>query len=154
VKSNLYFLSISALMGVAVFSGAIASHAGAQGETVEPVILAQSGRRTVGQINPSRPIQIEVINAGGVPITSQLTQPPTDERLVAPGNRVTFGSLTTSYLPTPIFFLAAPEEADIGLSLSVLTEGNLVRVVIGAALSEVPGSRSMTIDTNGAIYVF
>lgn len=153
MKFNLWFLSIGVLTGIIVLSGAIASHS-SEAETVTPIILAQSGRQPVGQINPNRPIQIEVINAGGAPVISRLTQPPTDERLVAPGRRVTFGSLTTSYLPTPIFFLASPQQSDIGLSLSVLTEGNLVRVVVGAALSEVPGGTSMTIDTNGQIYVF
>jgi hypothetical protein len=121
--------------------------------SAEPVLTAQANV-AVGYVNPNQPIQIEVVNAGGVPIRCRLTLPATDERTVAPGGRTTFGSLNTSYLPVPIYFLAFPENNDIGLSLYVITEGNRVEVVMAQARSEVPGSTAMNIDPDGGIYIY
>jgi hypothetical protein len=116
--------------------------------------IAQNAGQPVASINPSRPVQIEVVNAGGAPVTCRLTQPPTDDRRVLPGSSVTFGSTQTSYLPLPIYFLISPEEANIGLSLYVSTEANLIRVVVAEARSDIPGSTSLRVDANGGVYVY
>ncbi|WAL59298.1 hypothetical protein [Thermocoleostomius sinensis] len=116
--------------------------------------LAQSAVQPVASVDPSRPIQIEVLNAGGVPITCRLTQPPTDDRRVLPNSRVTFGSTQTSYLPLPINFLASAEQQNIGLSLYVTVEDNVVQVVVAQARSDIPGSTAIRIDTSGGVYVF
>lgn len=150
MKTRLLVLSGSALIGMAMVSLAIAPVLEAN---ADPLLTAQSNV-AVGAIDPSEPVLIEVVNAGGVPILTRLTLPATEERLVAPGDTITFGSLATSYLPLPINFLAYPEEQDVGLSLYVLTEGNTVRVVVGQARSEVPGSTAMNIDALGGIYIY
>lgn len=116
--------------------------------------LAQTAVEPVASVDPSRPIQIEVVNAGGVPITCRLTQPATDDRRVLPDGQVTFGSTRTSYLPLPINFLASAEEQNIGLSLYVTAENNVVRVVVAQARSDIPGSTSVRIDANGGVYVY
>lgn len=119
-----------------------------------PIRVAQDARDAVAIVDPDRPIQIEVVNAGGVPITSRLTQPPTDDRRVTPGNSVTFGSTHTSYLPPPIYLLVSPEAENIGLSLYVTVKDNGVKVVVAAARSDTPGSTSMRIAPDGGIYVY
>lgn len=116
--------------------------------------LAQNAGDSVASVVPDRPIQIEVVNAGGVPITARLTQPPTDDRRVVPGNSVTFGTTHTSYLPLPINLLVTPEAQDIGLSLYVTAENNVVKVVVAQARSDIPGSTSMRIAPDGGIYVY
>lgn len=116
--------------------------------------IAQNEREPVAQIDPDRPILIEVVNAGGVPITCRLTQPATDDRVVAPGSSVTFGSATTSYLPVPIYFLAYPSEQNIGLSLYALVDDNVIQVVVAESFSDMPGTTAMSIDANGSIYVY
>lgn len=116
--------------------------------------VTQNAGQPVASVVPDQPIQIEITNAGGVPVTSQLTQPPTDARRVTPGNTVTFGTTHTSYLPLPINLLISPEQQDIGLSLYVTVEGNVVKVVVAQARSDVPGSTSMRIAPEGGIYVY
>lgn len=116
--------------------------------------IAQNAGDPVDSVVPDRPIQIEVVNAGGVPITCRLTQPPTDDRRVVPGSSVTFGTTHTSYLPLPLNLLVSPEAQDIGLSLYVTAEDNVVRVVVAQARSDVPGSTSVRIAPAGGIYVY
>lgn len=150
MKIRSLMLAGSVLMGMAMVPLAIAPTLQA---SAEPLLIAQSNV-AVGAIDPGAPVFLEVVNAGSVPVLTRLTLPATEERRIAPGDTVTFGSLATSYLPLPINFLAYPEEQDIGLSLYVLTEGNTVRVVIGQARSEVPGSTAMNIDALGGIYIY
>ncbi|MBF2003629.1 MAG: hypothetical protein IGS38_23265 [Synechococcales cyanobacterium M58_A2018_015] len=107
-----------------------------------------------GRINPSRPIRIEVVNAGDAPITCVLTQPASAERTLAPGSRTSFGSTRTSYLPLPVNLLVYPQTTDVGLSSYIFVEGNVVTVVVGAQLSATAGDISMTIEPNGNIYLF
>jgi hypothetical protein len=149
---NRYFVSLCtlAVAGVALASLPVV----ALPTLTTSIDLAQSAVDPVASVDPDRPIQIEVINAGGVPITCRLTQPPTDDRRVVPGSRVTFGSTQTSYLPLPINFLASAEQQNIGLSLYVTVENNVVQVVVAQARSDIPGSTSIRIDANGGVYVF
>lgn len=120
-----------------------------------PVVeVAQSAERPVARINPNRPIQIEVVNAGDTSITCMLTQPASAERIVPPGGKTTFGSTRTSYLPLPINFLAYPDQVNIGISSYVFVEGGVLTIVIGEQLSQSAGDISMNVDTNGNIYLY
>lgn len=119
-----------------------------------PIQVAQDARDAVAIVDPDRPIQIEVVNAGSVPIISRLTQPPTDDRRILPDSSVTFGTTHTSYLPPPIYMLISPEVEDIGLSLYVTVKDNSVKVVVAQARSDIPGSTSMRIAPDGGIYVY
>ncbi len=115
---------------------------------------AEESQRPVGQINPTLPIRIEVVNAGNAAITCVLTQPASAERQLVPGAKTSFGTVTTSYLPLPINFLAYASSPQIGLSSALTIEGNVVTIVIGEQLSETPGDIAMNIDTNGYIYSY
>lgn len=116
--------------------------------------VAQSAERPVARINPNRPVQIEVVNAGDAPITCALTQPASAERIVPPGSKTTFGSTRTSYLPLPINFFAYPNQDNIGISSYVFVEGGMLTIVIGEQYSESSGDISVNVDTEGNIYLY
>lgn len=116
--------------------------------------IAQASATPVAQLDPSRPVQIVVVNAGDAPVICTLTQPASAERRVAPGDRTTFGSTTTSYLPLPINFLLYPEGSNIGISSYVSEENNVVTVVVGEQASETPGDIAMAIEPDGSIYLY
>lgn len=146
---NLYLPSIS-LMAVVGLPITVAALPALYPAAIQ---VAQAGD-PVASVNPDRPIQIEVANAGGAVVTSRLTQPPTDDRRVVPGSSVSFGTTHTSYLPLPINLLVSPEAQDIGLSLYVSAQDNVVRVVVAQARSDVPGSTSVRIAPDGGVYVY
>lgn len=147
---NVYLASVS-LMAIAGLPTAAAAlpvlHPAA-------IHIAQNAGTPAASIDPDRPIQIEVVNAGGAAVISRLTQPSSDDRRVAPGSSVTFGTTHTSYLPLPLNLLVAPEAENIGLSLYVTAENNVVRVVVAAARSDIPGSTSVRIAPDGGVYVY
>jgi hypothetical protein len=116
--------------------------------------VAQSTERPVARIDPRRPIQIEVVNAGDAPITCLLTQPASAERIVPPGGKTTFGSTRTSYLPLPINFFAYPDQDNIGISSYVFVDGGVLTVVIGEQYSQASGDISMNVDMDGNIYLY
>ncbi|MBF2046691.1 MAG: hypothetical protein EDM05_61355 [Leptolyngbya sp. IPPAS B-1204] len=116
--------------------------------------VAQSAAEAIGQVNPNRPVQIEVVNAGDAPITCMLTQPASAERRVPPGGKTTFGSTRTNYLPLPINFLAYPDRDNIGISSYVFVEGNVVKIVIGEQISQISGDISLNINEDGSIFLF
>lgn len=115
---------------------------------------AAESQRPVGRIDPTLPIRIEVVNAGGATITCVLTQPASAERQLTPGSTTSFGTTTTSYLPLPINLLAYATETQIGLSSYLSVEGNVVSIVIGEQLSDTPGDIAMNIDADGYIYSY
>lgn len=116
--------------------------------------IAQNVRQTVGQVNPSKPIQLKIINGGRASVTCRLSRPASNDRIVAAGDTVTFGNLNAQYLPPPIYFLAYPADLDIGLSMDVFAENNVVTIIIGAQLSDTPGNTAVTVDANGAVYLY
>ena len=115
---------------------------------------AEASQRPIGQLNPTLPIRIEVVNAGNTAITCVLTQPASAERQLAPGARTYFGTVTTSYLPLPINFLAYASNTQIGLSSDLTIESNVVTIVISEQRSETPGDIAMNIDPDGYIYFY
>lgn len=145
------FLSVVTIVGVALLPLSVTTSSMLPAAAID---IAQNAGDAIASVDPDRPIQIEVVNAGGVPVTSKLTQPPSSDRRVTPGNSVTFGTTHTSYLPLPINLLVSPETQDIGLSLYVSAAGNVVRVVVAQARSDIPGSTSVRIATDGGIYVY
>jgi hypothetical protein len=118
-----------------------------------PLQLAQAGQ-VVASVNPNQPIRIEVINGGGSSVVCRLTQPASAERLLQPGSRTTFGSLSTQFIPPPVYFVAYPQGTNVGLSMDVFTSGNTVTVIIGEQLSDTPGRTSVSIAPNGAVSVY
>jgi hypothetical protein len=122
--------------------------------SVHPSVQVAQAGQVVASVNPNQPIRIEVINGGGAPVVCRLTQPASSDRLVPPGETVTFGSTNTQFLPPPVYFVAHPEGTNIGLSIDVFTSGNTVTIVIGEQLSDTPGRTSVSIAPNGAVSVF
>jgi hypothetical protein len=116
--------------------------------------LDQAAEASQRQLDPTLPIRIEVVNAGNTAITCVLTQPASAERQLAPGARTSFGTVTTSYLPLPINFLAYASNTQIGLSSDLTIEGNVVTIVISEQRSETPGDIAMNIDPDGYIYFY
>jgi hypothetical protein len=57
-------------------------------------------RPPIAKVNPTKPIQVRVISQTNVPVVARVVA-KTDDRLVAPGQSVTFGRLHTNYLPLP-----------------------------------------------------
>lgn len=148
---NLYFASMPV---VAVIGALLSPIAVVALPALSTIQLAQNAGDPVALVDPDQPIQIEIVNAGGAPITCRLTQPPTDDRRVVPGSNVTFGTTHTNYLPLPINLLVSPEEQNVGLGLSVTVSENVVKVVVDEARSDIPGSTSMRISLDGGIYVY
>lgn len=147
-------LGIAALSAVAIAAGAsfpaMANWLTAQQTAPRPFRLV--GQLTA-RVDPNRPIQIEVVNAGRVPIQALLTQPPTDTRRVLPNESITFGSTSQSFLPPPIYFTASPERSDIGLSMYVSATGNRLRIVIAQAPSDIPGNGAVIVERSGLVFV-
>jgi len=111
-----------------------------------------------GQLNPNRPIRIDVVNGGDIPIMFELTQPSVLQRELPPNGTISFGTTHTSYLPPPVILLAYPPSdnpEDIGINLYIVSvENNIVEVVVSEQLSDIPGDRSIEIDTAGFVYSY
>jgi hypothetical protein len=123
-----------------------------QGARIE---IAQGATSQVGQVNPNQPIRIEVTNAGSLDLMFSLTQPISTERRVSAGEEIAFGSTSTSFLPPPVYLVAYPEVSEVAVNMYVLsTEGNVVEVVVGEQLGYLPGGRTLTIESDGSVYVF
>lgn len=118
---------------------------------IPPKAIAQVSEERIGRINPARPIQIEIINGGDLPITAALVQPASAERQIAPDSQTAFGNITTSYLPLPINLIVYPQGDGIGLSVDVLVEGNVITVIVSEQLSEDSGALSLSVDENGNV---
>ncbi|MFQ3618556.1 MAG: hypothetical protein SNJ81_10780 [Cyanobacteriota bacterium] len=126
----------------------------AQAQTVTslaPGAIAQISEERVGRINPARPIRIEIINGGRATIAAALTQPASAERQIAPNSQTAFGTTTTSFLPLPINLLVYPLGTNIGLSVDVLVEGNVIQVIVGEQLSDDSGTINLSVDENGNV---
>lgn len=114
--------------------------------------------RPVASVNPTQPLQIRVINQADsdVAVTSQLIQPASNEREVAPGSSVIFGRLHTSYLPLPLQLMLYVKSADIGLKSDVRVVNNEMIVTVmakPAASPAVPGAQTVNVDATGNVYL-
>lgn len=151
-----------ALVGVglvalgALQAEALPSYSDAIRTGVNPSIeIAQGADNRVGQVNPRRPIRIEITNAGEADTIFSLSQPISAERRAPVGETIAFGSTQNSYLPPPVYLMAYPEETEIAINIYVLsTTNNVVKVVVGQQLSDIPGGRTLTIEPDGSVYVF
>jgi len=118
----------------------------------------------VAQVDPEEPIQIQVINESEVDIGALVRFPPTDTRMAAPGESVTFGVLHTSFLPPPIDFqvfalLDGSMIDDMTLETDIVAENNAiiitVEVVPNAAATTAPGiRRGVRVTESGEVYLF
>jgi hypothetical protein len=135
---------------------ALPSHLDASSMGMRPSVeIAQGANSRVGQVNPNRPIRIEITNAGEADTIFSLSQPISAERRAPVGETIAFGSTQTSYLPPPVYLMAYPEETEIAVNIYVLsTTNNVVKVVVGQQLSDIPGGRTLTIEADGSVYVF
>jgi hypothetical protein len=113
--------------------------------------IAQISEERVGRVNPARPIRIEIINGGRATIAAALTQPASAERQIAPNSQTAFGTTTTSFLPLPINLLVYPLGTNIGLSVDVLVEGNVIQVIVSEQLSDDSGTINLSVDENGTV---
>jgi len=117
--------------------------------------IAQSADDRVGQINPNAPIRIDIANAGDLDIVFSLSQPVSASRVAPAGGEISFGTTHTSFLPPPVYLLAYPEETEIAVNFYVLsTANNIIEIVIGEQLSDVPSGRTLTIEPDGSVYIF
>lgn len=156
---NLLTLSIAAAFSGIVQATIVPAHADTHSPTSATIGQANfRGEAPVGQLNPSRPIRIDVVNGGDVPIIFEITQPSVIQRELPPNGTISFGTTHTSYLPPPVILLAYPPSEnleDIGINLYVVSvENNIVEVVVSEQLSDIPGDRSIEIDTNGFVYSY
>ena len=117
--------------------------------------LAQDIEERVGQVNPNRPIRIEILNAGDASVIFSLTEPVSTQRQLPPRGEIAFGTTHTSFLPPPVYLLAYPETTEIGVNLYVVsTANNVIEIVVGEQISDIPGGRALTIEEDGSIYIF
>jgi len=117
--------------------------------------IAQSEADRAGQVDPNKPIRIEIANAGGVDIMFSLTQPVSATRRLPAGGEIAFGTTHTSFLPPPVYLIAYAEMTEVAINFYVLsTDNNVVEVVVGGQYSDVPAGRTLTIEPNGDVYVF
>jgi len=120
-----------------------------------PIELAQGVEDRVGQVNPNRPIRIEILNAGDTSVIFSLTEPVSTQRQLPPRGEISFGTTHTSFLPPPIYLLAYPETTEIGINLYVVsTANNVIEIVVGEQISDIPGERALAIEEDGSIYIF
>lgn len=114
-------------------------------------------RTPVAKIDPKQPIQIRVINKSeiDVDIVAELIQPPSDERIAAPGESVTFGRLHTSFLPLPIELAIFHKGQDIVLNnLELKVENNEIIITVAAETGVAGGLREIRVTQSGDIYLF
>lgn len=120
-----------------------------------PIELAQGVEEQVGQVDPNRPIRIEILNAGDASVIFSLTEPVSTQRQLPPRGEIAFGTTHTSFLPPPVYLLAYPETTEIGVNLYVVsTANNVIEIVVGEQISDIPGGRALTIEEDGSIYIF
>ncbi|WP_088889910.1 hypothetical protein [Leptolyngbya ohadii] len=147
-------LSRSGLAGLALLAG-LPAVALPPPRLEIPIEIAQEVTQKVGQVNPNRPIRIEITNAGQLDLEFALTQPVSAQRRLPAGGEIAFGSTSTSFLPPPVYLMAYPEESEIAVNMYVLsTDRNVVEVVVGQQAGILPGGRTLTIDSDGSVYVF
>ena len=148
------FACVSAIVFGAIVLSVVTTTSPAVSQALGNVSREAEGERLVARVDPNRPIQIKVVNAGGATVTCALTQPASAERTLKPGESTTFGSTASACLPLPINFLVYPGDTLIGLSSSVFAEGNVVTIVVSQQLSEASGDIAVSINTDGSVYLY
>jgi hypothetical protein len=109
--------------------------------------------RPVARINPSRPVQIRVVNPGDATVIATLTQPTSAERRVPPGGSTTFGSTTQNFLPLPIEMVIYPVDPKVAVAIDVAASNNVVEVIVSQQLSSgSTGNLAVSIESNGDIF--
>ncbi|HSM82835.1 MAG TPA: hypothetical protein VLS96_14185 [Nodosilinea sp.] len=125
-----------------------------------PLPIAQvettDSRSPVGTVDPDQPIQLEIVNVSRLDaaIGAVLVQPPSDERLAAPGETVTFGRLHTSFLPPPLeldIFASDPEVSLDGVT--ILVRDNRITVTVAAQAGVAGSTRSVRVNAAGEVFL-
>ncbi len=114
-------------------------------------------REAMGAVVPNQPIKIKVINKSEieVDIISQLTLPPSNQRIAKPGTSVSFGRLHTNFLPPPIELSIFPKDNDIILEdLELVVKNNEIIVTVKAEQGVSGGLRNLRVNPSGKIYLF
>lgn len=107
----------------------------------------------VGQVDPDRPIRIEITNGSDEAVLFEMTQPVSAQRELPPFGEIAFGTTHTSFLPPPVYLLAYPSEPEIGVNLYVTSiEDNVIEMVVSEQLSDIPGDRILEILADGSVY--
>lgn len=153
-------LGIVALAGLLTM-GAIATTqwVTAQENQSAPVSQQNDRRAAITKVNPNRPIQIRVVSQTNVPVVASVL-PEVGDRLVAPGQNVTFGRLHTRYLTLPmdlqVSLQTTPDpNKPISVYLDVKTNGNEIIVGVKTALTATGNStQTINVDTQGLIYLY
>ncbi|MCG9892999.1 MAG: hypothetical protein MH252_18240 [Thermosynechococcaceae cyanobacterium MS004] len=128
----------------------------AQPSEVAPGTPQQNDRRSpiAAKIDPSKPIQIRIVNQSSVEILAVLAEPTSRERKVLPQQSVTFGSLKSSFLPPPIDLTVYTNVNDTNLRARVTVVNNELIVTVTSRPGAFGITRSLEVDAKGAIYVY
>ncbi len=127
----------------------------------QPMPIAQDAepedlRISIAEVDPEQPIQIRVVNESDidVDIASALKIPPSDVRVAAPGESVTFGRLHTSFLPPPLELTLFVREIDIVLeNIDVEVENNEIIISVKAQRGSAGTLRVIDVSESGNIYL-
>ncbi|MCU0544226.1 MAG: hypothetical protein MUE44_18960 [Oscillatoriaceae cyanobacterium Prado104] len=151
-------MKLNSLIGASLLIiGAIApiTPTAAQQSAPVPGLPQQNDRRSpVAQINPSKPIQIRVANQSSVDIQVVLVEPTSRERSVKPQQSVTFGALHTSYLPPPIDLTIYTNVKDTNLRADIAVVNNELIVTVTSKPGTYGLTRSLEVNSGGAIYIY
>lgn len=148
------------LVSVAIGAMSVTQLAIAQKVPANQMEPQQNDRRPpIARVNPQKPIQIRVVSRANVPVVAS-TIAAAGDRVVAPGQTITFGRLHTSYLSLPLDLQITLQETPdpnnpIGVYLDVKTSGN--EIIVGVRTAQAGSSNSsqtINVDQKGAIYVF
>ncbi|MBD2451945.1 hypothetical protein H6G76_33460 [Nostoc sp. FACHB-152] len=101
----------------------------------------------VARINPTQPLNLEVINQTNVPLQYGLTTTAT--KTVLPGN-----AAEMNYISAPSNVLIYPSQQEASLKYNVSKIGNTTIVKVHQVASDTPGDGSLAINRTGAIYVY
>lgn len=126
-----------------------------QSETVQGVPQQNDRRAPVAaKVNPSKPIQIRVVNQSNVEIQAMLAEPTSSERKVQPQQSITFGTLHTSFLPPPIDLTFYTNSKDTNLHARVTVVKNELIVTVTAKPGANGLTRSIHVNKTGAIFIY
>ncbi|EDX85343.1 hypothetical protein S7335_3042 [Synechococcus sp. PCC 7335] len=113
-------------------------------------------RPPVDSVVATAPIQLRVVNESTIDadISAALLDPPSDDRVAAPGESVTFGRLHTSFLPPPLELEIVAVDRDISLdNLTLAVEDNEIIITILAEPGVSGEARVIRVDEAGLVYI-
>ncbi len=103
----------------------------------------------VALVNPTQPIQIQLINRTSLVLDYALTTNEAPPRQLQPG-----GSAALTKFALPAFLLISPTQTQISLQFNVKVTKNMIAVEIRQAGGATPGDSTLNINQGGGIYIY